>query len=101
MNELIKFITFIIIYFSPSGVMVFPSLGNHESFPCNSFPTADDLPPELESSWLYNGIGDIWAEWLDSEALASFRQHGFYTMEVYPGFRIITVNSNMCIGYNL
>lgn len=43
---------------------VFPSFGNHEGIPVNSFP-----PPYITGSrsveWLYNASAERWAVWLD------------------------------------
>lgn len=51
---------------------VFPTVGNHESTPVNSFP-----PPFVHgnrsSSWLYNAMADEWRPWLSEEALKTLR----------------------------
>ena len=43
---------------------VFPSFGNHEGMPVNSFP-----PPFITGymslEWLYNASAERWAVWLD------------------------------------
>ena len=43
---------------------VFPSFGNHEGVPVNSFP-----PPYITGDqsveWLYNASAERWAVWLD------------------------------------
>jgi len=78
---------------------VFPSVGNHESFPCNNYPTSSvggyDNP-----AWLYDTLGDYFSNWLTPEALMQFKIDGFYTMDYGENLRIIGVNSNMCLNYN-
>ncbi len=80
------------------GVTILPSMGNHEAFPGNSFPT-DSVPSEFDPSWLYDGLADIYSEWLDADAEETFRAGGYYTMEIGEGFRLIGINS--LFGYNL
>ena len=75
-----------------------------------SFPTIeisdlndnDDKFDDLFVDWRYNGLGDLWADWLDKSSLASFKRHGFYTLSVIPGrFRIVVLNNNFCYMLNL
>ena len=80
---------------------IFPSLGNHDSFPCNSFPTGDDIDVEhLKGDWIYGNLTAVYGEWLDAEAMETFAKYGYYTMLAADQFRIVAVNSNFCLGYN-
>ena len=86
-----------------TSIPIFPSVGNHDTWPCNSFPTDDNINPPyeyLKDDWLFTNLSDIYSDWLDNEAYDMFRQHGFYTQLVTEGFRIIAVNSNYCLAYN-
>ncbi|CAL1539136.1 unnamed protein product [Lymnaea stagnalis] len=78
---------------------VYPSLGNHESSPVNSFP-----PPYVQNnnsiSWLYEALADGWKQWLPSDALDSVRRGAYYTVSPYAGFRIISLNMNYCNNQN-
>lgn len=78
-----------------------PVIGNHDSSPLNSFP-----PPQVEqlgfgSKWLYNGLADIWKSMLPESALRTFRHGGYYSLQLYPDFRIIVLNTNVAYRFNL
>lgn len=81
------------------NVTVYPAVGNHESTPVNSFP-----PPFVHgnrsSSWLYNTMAEEWAPWLPEQALKTLRYGGFYTVEVQPGLRVVSLNMNFCAREN-
>ncbi|TRY69516.1 hypothetical protein TCAL_15136 [Tigriopus californicus] len=79
---------------------IFPSLGNHESFPCNSFPPSTLNNTEFNPSWLYNALKDLYSDWLPQEALDTFVKDGYYTTEIMPGLRAIAVNSMTCYNLN-
>lgn len=90
-----KVATLIRSYFP--GVPVFPALGNHEGIPVNSFP-----PSSYSSSmdWLYEMLSETWTQWLPSETRATILKGGFYSVPVFPGFRIISLNMNYCNDLN-
>ncbi|KAG7517087.1 hypothetical protein JOB18_049001 [Solea senegalensis] len=81
------------------NVTVYPAVGNHESTPVNSFP-----PPFVHgnrsSSWLYEAMAQEWSAWIPEPALKSLRYGGFYTLEVQPGLRVISLNMNFCAREN-
>ncbi|KAM4619879.1 sphingomyelin phosphodiesterase [Polymixia lowei] len=81
------------------NVTVYPAIGNHESTPVNSFP-----PPFVHgnrsSAWLYNTMAEEWAPWLSEQALQTLRYGGFYTMEIQPGLRVVSLNMNFCAREN-
>ncbi|XP_029957654.1 sphingomyelin phosphodiesterase [Salarias fasciatus] len=81
------------------NVTVYPAIGNHESTPVNSFP-----PPFVHgnrsASWLYDAMADEWAPWLPKQALKTLRYGGFYTAEVQPGLRVVSLNMNFCAREN-
>ncbi|XP_048860802.1 sphingomyelin phosphodiesterase [Brienomyrus brachyistius] len=85
-------------YLGPN-VTVYPAVGNHESTPVNSFP-----PPFIHgnqsSSWLYNTMAEEWAPWLPPDALHTLRRAGFYTAQVQPGLRVVSLNMNYCAKEN-
>eukprot|EP00066_Takifugu_rubripes_P006537 XP_003971403.1 PREDICTED: sphingomyelin phosphodiesterase [Takifugu rubripes] len=80
-------------------VKVYPAVGNHESTPVNSFP-----PPFIHgnrsSSWLYNTMAEEWSPWLSEQAVKTLRYGGFYTMEIQPGLRVVSLNMNFCAAEN-
>lgn len=81
------------------NVTVYPAIGNHESTPVNSFP-----PPFIHgnrsSAWLYNTMAEEWAPWLPETALKTLRYGGFYTLEIQPGLRVVSLNMNFCAQEN-
>lgn len=81
--------------------MRFLSNRNRNNVALVSYPTANDIPAELQPGWLYQGLAEIYSSWLSAEALQQFLINARYSEEVAPGFRIIAVNSNMAQTYNL
>ncbi|GAV05396.1 hypothetical protein RvY_15537 [Ramazzottius varieornatus] len=78
---------------------VFPALGNHESVPVDSFP-----PRYINDSnsikWLYDALATTWNQWLPAESLKTVASGGFYRVDVFPGLRIISLNTNYCNNMN-
>ncbi|MED6269881.1 hypothetical protein CHARACLAT_004141 [Characodon lateralis] len=81
------------------NVTVYPAIGNHESTPVNSFP-----PPFVHgnrsSAWLYDKMAKEWSLWLPEQALKTLRYGGFYTVEIQPGLRVVSLNMNFCAREN-
>ncbi|KAI1903453.1 hypothetical protein AGOR_G00027350 [Albula goreensis] len=81
------------------NITVYPAVGNHESTPVNSFP-----PPFVHgnrsSSWLYDTMAEEWAPWLPEQALQTLRRAGFYTVQIQPGLRLVSLNMNFCAREN-
>ncbi|XP_076032765.1 sphingomyelin phosphodiesterase-like [Oratosquilla oratoria] len=83
-------------------VPVYGAVGNHESFPRDSFP-----PPEVPEvwnrfgvQWLYDAVSTQWSHMMRQPAPASSRFGGYYSVLVRPGFRIISINTNYCYRFN-
>ncbi|XP_035828045.1 sphingomyelin phosphodiesterase, partial [Aplysia californica] len=73
---------------------VYYCLGNHESAPVNSYP-----PPGIPGhsmDWMYGALAEVYMKWLPQSALDRVLRCGSYSYSPYPGFRIISVNSNYC-----
>lgn len=43
----------------------------------------------------------LWSRWLPINTSSTLRQGGFYSTSVRPGFRIISLNMNVCSNLNL
>ena len=69
------------------GIHVLPSIGNHESFPCDQF----QVPPY--ENWLYSVMGEEWSEWLTVDARATLEYAGYYTMKLNEKLRVISLNT--------
>ncbi|KAM4683543.1 sphingomyelin phosphodiesterase [Amazona ochrocephala] len=80
-------------------VPVFPAVGNHEATPVNAFP-----PPYVRgnqsAAWLYDAMAREWQQWLSPDALRTLRAGGFYTAQVWPGLRLVSLNMNFCSQAN-
>lgn len=78
---------------------IFPSLGNHEAAPVNSFP-----PPfiggKYSISWLYDELDREWSTWLPDSVSTTVRRGAFYSTPVRPGLRIVSLNMNYCNNKN-
>uniref|UniRef100_A0A8B9VBM8 Sphingomyelin phosphodiesterase 1 n=1 Tax=Anas zonorhyncha TaxID=75864 RepID=A0A8B9VBM8_9AVES len=78
---------------------VYPAVGNHEATPVNAFP-----PPYVHgnqsSAWLYDAMAEAWKDWLPPPALETLRAAGFYTVQVWPGLRLVSLNMNFCSQAN-
>ncbi|NWI04902.1 ASM phosphodiesterase, partial [Tichodroma muraria] len=81
------------------GLRVFPAVGNHEATPVNAFP-----PPYVRgnqsAAWLYDAMAEAWQDWLPPAALHTLRAGGFYTAQVWPGLRLVSLNMNFCSQAN-
>ncbi|CAG7826305.1 unnamed protein product, partial [Allacma fusca] len=80
---------------------VFPVVGNHEPHPCNMYaPRSVWDEEDFDLSWMFNQIGDLYANHLPKEAVDSFRNFGFYHVSPAPGFRVVVLNTNLCYTLN-
>jgi sphingomyelin phosphodiesterase len=82
------------------GKPVFPTFGNHEGAPVNSFP-----PPyitgNMSAEWLYSGSAERWAVWLDKfpewpTINATIRKGGYYVVKVTEHLKVISLQTNFC-----
>ncbi|KAG0342553.1 hypothetical protein BG000_003552 [Podila horticola] len=71
---------------------IYPTIGNHESFPASLF----NVPSTGDDQWLYNSLADEWERWLPEKSLASVRHYGAYSASPAAGLRIISLNTNFC-----
>ena len=75
------------------------------SFLLFSYPPHELDVPEFSISWLYTELADFYKSWLpESEQeifYNSFSEMGYYTIKIKPDLRIVMVNPNGCLSYNL
>jgi sphingomyelin phosphodiesterase len=64
---------------------VLPSVGNHDTFPCDQF--------SINQADIYASIASIWSRFLPPAALQTVAQGAFYSTLVVPGLRAIALNS--------
>lgn len=74
----------------PPNVTVFPALGNHDYWPQDQMPGS--------SNAVYKAAAQLWAPWLQQEALQTLAQGGFYSQLVRPGLRLLSLNTVLYYG---
>ncbi|XP_055299063.1 sphingomyelin phosphodiesterase-like [Sitodiplosis mosellana] len=79
------------------GIPIFPTMGNHERSPVNSFPTIEQ---DSSISVFYNDINTLWSRWLVGNVSSTLRKGAFYSTLARPGLRIISLNMNACNDLN-
>ncbi|XP_002119636.3 sphingomyelin phosphodiesterase [Ciona intestinalis] len=92
--KLLSNLTNLLTHYFPN-TPVYPSLGNHESNPVNSFPP-NYVKGANNISWLYDALAKAWSPWLPQDAITTVRESGFYTTIVKPGLRLVSMNMNYC-----
>ncbi|XP_039305802.1 sphingomyelin phosphodiesterase 1 [Solenopsis invicta] len=90
------------IYETFKDVPVYPVLGNHEAHPVNQYAPKTITDEEISTQWLYKMTSDLWINfgWLPESTRSTILQGGYYTVSPKKGFRIITLNNNVCYCYN-
>ncbi|XP_029846362.2 sphingomyelin phosphodiesterase [Ixodes scapularis] len=86
-------------YLDPSGVPVFPALGNHEGEPVDSFPLPE-VKGNMSISWLYDALVEQWSHWLPESTAITLKRGGFYATKAFPGLKIVSLNMNYCNSLN-
>ena len=72
-----------------------PTMLTHSiRFPVNVFPPAEIDDPVFNGDWIYDGYGNLLADFLTPEALESFQTNGFYSIRPAEGLKLISINNN-------
>ena len=79
---------------------IIPSMGNHDMAPINLTP----LDPS-KNAWYLHPVGDAFQFSFNSfpdgpAALNSFKEMGYYTVLLEPGFRAVVINTQFCNPLN-
>ena len=82
-------------------VPVYPALGNHESVPVDSFPPPTVTMESVSMSWLHDVLAQEWGHWLGHSHSWSVKKGAYYSLNVSPGLRVISLNMNYCMNKNL
>ncbi|KAJ3300213.1 hypothetical protein HDU76_006143 [Blyttiomyces sp. JEL0837] len=92
------------------GVVVYPSIGNHDTSPTNYFAptnfatylTTSKYGPRFTATKdLYDHFGNLFTSWLPVDAVNTFKKTGNYIVRPWTGFKIISFNTNYCYGLDL
>lgn len=94
---------FTLIYEYLPNVKIYPTLGNHEMVPVDSFSPSSMLKIAGNDSpqWLYNAMIEYWDKWLPSETTKTITVDGFYATKVKPNLKLVSLNTNFCHSTNL
>ena len=70
------------------GLTIYPTMGNHETFP-------DNLYYSLKDGKFTAEIATLWQHWvkLPDDAVMTIRSGGYYTMLIRPGLRLMSINT--------
>ena len=79
---------------------VYPSLGNHESAPVDSFPPPGITTDQLSNSWLNQFVQKVWSRWLPPDSLPTIGYAGYYSVQYSEKLRIISLNTQYCDRLN-
>ncbi|VDN00175.1 unnamed protein product, partial [Thelazia callipaeda] len=77
------------------NIPIFWTLGNHEGVPIDSFPP-HFIPEKYRSQWLYDELFDLQKPFLNNSSMQSTKYRGSYMVQLYPGLRLISLNSGYC-----
>ena len=69
-----------------------------DSFPP---PFMASMDSDISMSWLYDVLSDEWGAWLGQSHSWSVRKGAYYSLNVSPGLRVISLNMNYCMNKNL
>ncbi|XP_057370154.1 sphingomyelin phosphodiesterase-like [Daphnia carinata] len=80
---------------------IYPTLGNHDAHPANTFATPEITDQDLGAEWLYQDAARLWTKFgLPDEVSNTVRHGGYYTTLVRPGLRMVSLNTNYCYTFN-
>ncbi|XP_053193531.1 acid sphingomyelinase-like phosphodiesterase 3a [Scomber japonicus] len=74
------------------NMTVYPALGNHDYWPQDQMMTSTNA--------IYKAAAQLWEPWLQTEALLTLSQGGFYSQLVKPGLRVVSLNTILYYGPN-
>jgi len=66
-------------------VPIYPVIGNHDAYPQHQLPGSN--------YWVYDTVGDIWAQFLPKSAVTTLKKHGYYSVKVNKDLRLIVLNT--------
>jgi len=66
-------------------IPVYPLLGNHDASPQHQLKPVGD--------WVYNTLAEMWKPFLPSDALASLKKSGYYSLKIKSNLRLIVLNT--------
>ncbi|KJH49735.1 Ser/Thr phosphatase family protein [Dictyocaulus viviparus] len=92
--EVLKNISSLVRNYFPK-IPTYWAVGNHEGVPVNSF-APHSVDERFWPVWLYEEFLEMNKLWLDSDAAKTAVYRGSYSVQVYRGLRLISLNSGFC-----
>ena len=59
------------------------------------------MDSDISMSWLHDVLNEEWGAWLGQSHSWSVKKGAYYSLNVSPGFRVISLNMNYCMNKNL
>lgn len=84
------------------NVRIFPTFGNHEMVPVDSFSPSNLISIAREDSpeWLYKRLDSYWSRWLPDDTVKTITKDGFYAVSLGNGLKVVSLNTNFCHNKN-
>ncbi|CAD6185574.1 unnamed protein product [Caenorhabditis auriculariae] len=73
---------------------IYFTVGNHEGVPIDNI-TPHFTPKKYHMDWLYAAMADSWKGWVPEDQDKLVRYNGCYMVKLYPGLRIVSLNTVM------
>ena len=59
------------------------------------------MDADISMSWLHDTLSEEWGAWLGQAHSWSVKKGAYYSLNVSPGLRVISLNMNYCMNKNL
>ena len=56
--------------------------------------------PDLSMEWLYTDLANVWSAWLPSSTIRDILYSAYYSTQVRPGLKVVSLNTQWCYGLN-
>jgi len=103
-QEAIDVVTFITVTMKNNlnySIPIYPAIGNHEFFPCDSF---NPFNKTGNSGVTLNFTAQLWRDWLGEKAYVKYKDNGYYSIyNKKLNLRVIALNTMDCdiLNFNL
>jgi len=80
---------------------VFPTIGNHDTFPVDQFSLLSEDKVHLDNfTWLLDNLSIIWGRFLSEDSIKTLKTGGYYSALIMKGLRVISLNTQWADSYN-
>ncbi|KAF5302830.1 hypothetical protein FQA39_LY02010 [Lamprigera yunnana] len=81
-------------------ILILPSIGNHELVPSRTFAPPWVKDPQFKMAWLLEELYKDWKDWIPISQKNNFLENGFYSIQIRPKLKIISLNTIYCYNQN-